>query len=130
MKTKAVILKAMLTLMIFVGWGMASAVMAAESNFEVVYPIGKPTISKQPPAPRLDTIEGKTICELWNGMFHGDKTFPVIQELLKKRYPGVKFISYAQFGSTHSATEAKDIAALPEKLKKALCDAVISGNGG
>lgn len=97
--------------------------------YEVVSPLGRPAHIGRSLAARLDTLEGKTIGELWNGMFYGDVMFPILREVLSKRYRGVKFVPYSTFGSTHSATEARDIAALPGKLVLHGCDAVISGNG-
>ena len=48
-------------------------------------------------ARRLDTLAGKTICEVSNGSWEDDRTFPVIRELLKKAYPTAKFIPYPEF---------------------------------
>ena len=102
---------------------------ATAADYEVVYPLGRSTIAVKPLAPRLDTLEGKTICELWNDKFFGNITFPIIEELMVKKYPGVKFVPYTKFGYTYGATEARDIAALPKRLVEYGCNAVISGNG-
>lgn len=107
--------------------------LAKEPVYKVVNPVGESTTKVKPLAPSLKTLEGKTICELWNKMFRGEVTFPKIEEVLLKRYPGIKFVGYAEFGSTHGPderTERATIEALPEKLKQFHCDAVISGNGG
>ncbi len=80
-------------------------------------------------AHRLDTLENKTIAELWDWLFRGDKVFPVIEKELTKRYPGIKFADYKVFGSTHGGNEADVLAGLPEKLKQHGCDAVISAIG-
>jgi hypothetical protein len=101
--------------------------------FDVVSPVGISTIQVKPLAPSLKTLEGKTICELWNYMFYGDVTFPKIEEVMLKRYPGIKFISYKDLPRIHGPDEKAEIAALkalPDALKKYRCDAVISGNGG
>jgi hypothetical protein len=100
-----------------------------ENVYEVLYPLGRSTIAVKPLAPRLDTLKGKTICELWNDKFFGNITFPIIEELLVKKYPDVKFVPYTKFGYTYGATEAKDVAALPKRLVEYGCNAVISGNG-
>jgi hypothetical protein len=122
--------------------GFAGNLMAAsqktdptgqEPVYEVVSPARGSSIKVKPLAPSLNTLEGKTLCELWNYVFLGDVTFPKIEELLSKRYPGVKFVRYEEFGTTHGPDEEKELAmikALPENLKKYKCDAVISGNGG
>ena len=68
-----------------------------ERKIEVIGPIGGETVKKKSIAPRLDTLNGKTICETWNEDFKGDFMFPVYRELLKERYPGVKVIPYTEF---------------------------------
>ena len=97
--------------------------------YEVVWPRGKRTVESVPLAKRLDSLDGKTVCELWDWVFHGDKIFPMLEKELAKRYPGIQFVSYESFGSTHGAEEAKMLEALPDKLKQSGCDAVISGLG-
>ncbi len=101
--------------------------------YEVLYPLGRASHQESAEtellAPRLTSLEGKTICELWNRLFHGNMTFPMIEELLAKRYPGVKFVPYTKFGYTHGADEDQVVADLPRKLQEYGCDAVISGNG-
>jgi hypothetical protein len=108
--------------------------MTEETKYEVVSPLGEREIKWIDMAPRLDTLEGKTVCELWNESFKSNITFPVIRELLQKKYPGVKIVPYSEMpphhmlenpGVTNPASEAL-VAALKEKG----CDAVISGNGG
>ncbi|MFC1933942.1 hypothetical protein ACFLXX_02155 [Chloroflexota bacterium] len=97
--------------------------------YEVVWPRGKKVVENVRFARRLDTLEGKTIGFLWDWIFHGDKMFPVIEKELSKRYPGVKFVGYEEFGSTHGGRESENIAALPDKFKQNKCDAVMSGVG-
>lgn len=97
--------------------------------YEVVWPRGRRAVETARFAQRLDTIEGKTVGELWDWFFRGDKIFPVIEKELAKRYPGVKFVGYEVFGSTHGGEEQKVLAALPDKLRQNNCDAVISGVG-
>ncbi|MFC1915556.1 hypothetical protein ACFLW4_02555 [Chloroflexota bacterium] len=97
--------------------------------YEVVWPRGKQTIKAARLAKRLDSLKGKTIGELWDFVFYGDKTFPILEKELAKRYPGTKFVGYDVFGSIHSRGEAKVLAALPDKLRQNKCDAVISGLG-
>jgi hypothetical protein len=78
-------------------------------------------------APRLATLEGKTVAQLWDELFKGDVVFELLEEGLKKRYPGIRFVSWREFGSTHGGNEKEALAALPEKLKKLGVDAVLSG---
>lgn len=97
--------------------------------YQVLWPLGKKSVEVIRPSQRLNTLAGKTICELWNWSFRGDEIFPMLEQELAKRYPGSKFVSYKAFGPTHGAEEATVLAALPDKLKQNRCDAVISGVG-
>ena len=78
-------------------------------------------------AKRLDTLEGKTVAQLWDELFKGDVVFELLEEGLKKRYPGIKFVSWKVFGSTHGGNEKEALAALPQKLREHGVDAVMSG---
>lgn len=78
-------------------------------------------------APRLDSLEGKTVAQLWDELFKGDVVFDLLEEGLKQRYPGVKFVSWRVFGSTHGGNERDVLAKLPERLKALGVDAVVSG---
>ena len=100
-----------------------------DSGYEVVWPRGKRTMESVRFAKRLDTLSGKTVCELWDWKFRGDEMFPVIEKELAKRYPGIKFVSYEKFGCIHYEGEREVLAALPDKLKQYKCDAAISGVG-
>ena len=78
-------------------------------------------------APRLASLEGKTVAQLWDYLFKGDEVFALLEEGLKKRYPGIKFVSWRDFGSTHGGEEKEALAALPKRFKELGVDAVISG---
>ena len=111
-----------------------SSVAAEGGVYEVVSPQGEAVVAITTMAPRLDTLEGKTIGELWNGGFRGDESFPIIEKLLRERYPTVKFIPYTEFplstiASLHPEKKEKTLAALRAELKEKACDAVITGNG-
>ncbi|MFC1862084.1 hypothetical protein ACFLX6_02210 [Chloroflexota bacterium] len=97
--------------------------------YEVVWPSGKKTVESASFAKRLDTLEGKTICELWGYLFGGDEIFPSMEKALTKRYSGIKFIGYKQFDSVGEQIEGKPVAVLADKLKQNKCDAVITGVG-
>ncbi|MFH1602379.1 MAG: hypothetical protein ABIH03_00545 [Pseudomonadota bacterium] len=82
----------------------------------------------------LDTLEGKTIGEVYNNHFRGEQMFKAYRRLFKERFPGVKIIPYTEFpivyvgGDPASQKQtARDIAAL---AKERGCDALITGNGG
>ncbi len=95
----------------------------------MVWPCGQSVGKMTPLSKRLDTLEGKTIGELWDYVFQGDKIYGILEGELSKRYAGIKFVNYRTFGSTHGVSEKKTIAALPDLLKKNKCDAVLSSMG-
>ena len=101
----------------------------SESGYEVVWPLGRSAYDVLPGRAGVSDLKGKTICELWDLIFRGDEIFPMIRGLLLKRYPGINFVPYAEFGGTHGAREAETVAALPELLRQHGCEAVISGVG-
>lgn len=98
-------------------------------HYEVVWPRGERKQGLQPLAPRLDTLEGKTIAELWDYRFRGDEVADIVQENFKARFPGVKFIGWREFGSTHGQDERAVLASLQDKFKEMGVDAVISSMG-
>ena len=54
---------------------------------DVISPVGIQTLEQKSIARRLPDLAGKTVCEVWNGVFKGDDTFPIIRELLRKNFP-------------------------------------------
>ena len=104
----------------------------AKAVEEVVNPIKTLRRTKvHDPAPSIQDLNGKTICELWNYAFQGDRTFPFLEEALKRRYPDMKFVPYTTFGNIHGSNdEARTLEELPARLREFGCDAVITGNGG
>lgn len=101
----------------------------AEPVYEVVWPLGKSVYETVELADRSQDLSGKTICEVWDTIFRGDEMFTVLEEELKKRYPGIKFVDYSHFGSTTGRNERQVVANLPKLMKEYSCDAVISGVG-
>jgi len=100
-----------------------------EGIYEVVWPRGERTVRTTSLSKRLDTLEGKTVGQLWDYVFRGDEVFRIIENELSAKFPGIRFMSYDNFGNTHDRDEAKVLAELPAKLKEYGCDAVISGVG-
>jgi hypothetical protein len=102
----------------------------SEYAYEVVWPLGKSAYREAlPTRGQISDLSGKTICELWDGLFRGEELFPILREALPKRYPGIKFVDYTAFGNTHGPNEAEVIANLPDLLHKHRCDVVISAMG-
>ena len=108
--------------------------MLEEENYEIVSPVAERNLEMITMIPRLATLEGKTICELWNESFKANVTFPVIRGLLKKKYPSIKVIPYYEMPIHHmiedSGVNNEASEALIAALKEKGCNAVISGNAG
>ena len=100
---------------------------------EVVSPAGINAVKISGAAPRIDDLNGKTVCEVWNGVFKGDITFPMIRKLLKEKYPGVKIIPYTEFYHLPGSDVPQHQRELAQRIVAAArekgCDALISGNG-
>jgi len=76
-------------------------------------------------ASRLDTLEGKTICELSNAGWEYNRIFPAVREQLQKMFPTAKIIPYPEGISDRPAIE--NLPLVKKVLQEKRCDAVISG---
>jgi hypothetical protein len=82
--------------------------------------------NKYPYGRRLADLNGKTIGEISNRLWESDRIFPRMRELLKQRFPDIKFVPYTEFPSgSDRIIDNEDLAGLV--LAKG-CDAVI-GSG-
>ncbi len=86
-------------------------------------------------SPRLGDLNGKTVCEVGDGMWEDARTFPVIRALLQKQFPTIKIIPYDKVPYGVSGYDfAKDGGIgnpkLVEILKGVGCQAAIVGNAG
>lgn len=97
--------------------------------YSVFWPRGERTAEAKPLAPRLESLEGKTVAFLWDYLFRGDEIFPMLERGLQARFPGMRFVGYEEFGSTHGDDEHEMVAALPGKLRALGVNAVVSGMG-
>jgi len=102
-------------------------------KYAVVSPIGKQTVQMIHQAPRLSTLDGKTIAVV-GGSFMANVTHPEIKRLILENYPTAKVIMLGEIGSGGPfpgpgvRREAKD--EFQKQLKEMGVQAVISGNGG
>jgi hypothetical protein len=101
--------------------------MAIDKTYEAYWPRSPSEASIRALAPRLSTLDGKTVAQLWDFLFRGDEVFALLEEGLRAKYPGVRFVGWREFGNTHGSDEHEIIAALPGRLKALKVDAVISG---
>ena len=107
----------------------ADSVDSADPQFAALWPRSPRQTQLRPLARRLDTLNGKTVAQLWDYMFRGDDMFLILEEMLKKRYPDIRFVHWKEFGSTHSPQEHQVLASLPRMFREMGVDAVISGVG-
>ena len=78
-------------------------------------------------APRLNTLGGKTLCEITNGEYEYQRMFPFIRELLQERFPDIKIIHFTEFPIGMTPI---DVDGIGELVKEKGGDGVIVGNGG
>lgn len=103
------------------------------STIKVVSPVGLEIVKRSGSASRVENLDGKTIGEVWNGVFKGDFTFPIIRKLLQQKYPSLRIIPYTEFphspGSDNPTQQRERARRIAAMAKEKGCDAVISGNG-
>ena len=112
-------------------------ILEAESNaklsYDVLSPVGNSEIKLIQQAPRLNTLDGKTIA-IVGGSFMASVTHPEIKRLILKRYPTAKVILLNEIGSAGpypgQGVKRQQKDEFEQKLKEMKVDAVISGNGG
>lgn len=97
-----------------------------EGQYEVVWPSGERKQKMRPLAKRLDTLNGKTVAQLWDYLFAGDEVFEALEEKLAEQYPDIKWVSWREFGSTHAVNEKELLASLPQRFRELGVDAAIS----
>lgn len=102
-----------------------------EGKYAVVSPVGMPSVPMIQQAPRLDTLEGKTIAIVGES-FMANITHPEIKRLILANYPTAKVIllneSAGPFPGPGVRSKSKD--EFQRKLKEMGVQAVISGNAG
>lgn len=79
-------------------------------------------------APRLDTLAGKTICEVSNGLWEYDRVFPAVRELLQKQFPTARIIPYSEV--IYRRPDVQDLELVSKVVSEKGCQAVIAGMAG
>lgn len=100
-----------------------------DGHYEVVWPRSERMSELRPLAPRLKSLEGVKVAQLWDFLFRGDEVFEVLEPALRERFPGIEFVSWREFGNTHGEDEAQILADLPQRFKELGVGAVVSGMG-
>lgn len=109
----------------FSGISKQARAASSEEKITVLTPLGSPpNIKLKKMAPRLDTLEGKTIYIVDDGFVGGDNLLYEMEDWFKENYPNTKAI-YKRKGGM--GFEAEDPALWAEMKEKA--DAIIIGLG-
>ncbi len=105
---------------------------AGEAVYGIVSPVGYHAVEMIEQAPRLDSLEGKTIA-LVGGSFNAAVTHREIRKCLQETYPSatIYFMNEVGAGGPYSVFgQSRQTIQFQEKLKELGVDAVISGNCG
>ena len=94
------------------------------ATFEVFDPSGATEVT-QLHAPRLDSLEGKTIAFLSNDMWQTHRMFPMLQEMLEARNKNIYIIPETEFPMGTTVIDMDETADL--FIERGV-DAVIVGN--
>ncbi|AWI08072.1 hypothetical protein CKA38_01240 [Ereboglobus luteus] len=104
--------------------------ITGEQAYGVVAPIGNHDVKMIQQAPRLDTLDGKTIA-LVGGSFNASVTHQEIKRLILKNYPKAKVLMFQEVGAAGQYYErSRQVKEFQSRLKELNVDAVISGNAG
>ncbi|MDB5808081.1 MAG: hypothetical protein JWN94_203 [Betaproteobacteria bacterium] len=105
-----------------------------KENLSVISPEGRPLGTTTNISRHLDTLDGKTIGEVYNNHFKGELMFQTYRRLFREKYKNIKIIPYDEFPIVYVGGDpetqkriAKEIAAI---AKEKGVDAIITGNGG
>ncbi len=102
-------------------------------TFAVVSPVGKQTVQMIEQAPRLDSLDGKTIAVV-GGSFMANITHPEIKRLILAEYPTARVILLNEIGAAGPypgpGRTRQSVEEFQANLKEMGVNAVISGNGG
>ena len=102
-------------------------------KYAVVSPVGKQNMEAIEQAPRLDSLNGKTIAVV-GGSFMANITHPEIKRLILAEYPTASVILLSEIGAAGPfpgpGRTRQSVDEFQRKLEEMGVDAVISGNGG
>lgn len=109
------------------------AVVTTNPIYSVVSPVGFSTVKPIKMAPRLSTLNGKTIAVV-GVSFMADITHQEIKRLIEKHYPAAKVLMTDDIGTAGvyptSGIRRRTVEEFQQNLRDMNVDAVISGNGG
>ena len=104
-----------------------------EATYTVLSPVPESAVEPIQPAPRLKSLDGKTIA-LVGGSFMANVTHPELKRLILAEYPTAKVYVFSEIGSAgpypRPGVVRREKDEFQRKLKEFKVDAVVSGNGG
>lgn len=77
----------------------------------------------------LTDLNDAVVAEVWDYVFRGDEMFAVVEEELTRRYPGIRFVTFSEFGDIHGPDEVAVLEALPQLFREKQINAVLAGVG-
>lgn len=125
-KSSSILWLIMLGIFLFIP--QLSVAKEASQQWELVNPAGVIEVKYFKPAPRLTSLDGKTIVLRWNEKHNGDIFLNRVAELLKEKVPTAKVIKlYEVDKSTIKISgSAKESARIAEVIKGLKADIVIA----
>lgn len=101
--------------------------------YDVAIPVPDSAVKPIIPAPRLDSLDGKTIA-IVGGSFMANVTHPELKRLILTEYPTAKVFVLSEIGAAgpypRPGVVRREKDEFQQRLKLQHIDAVISGNGG
>ena len=102
-------------------------------TYDVLAPVGQSSVEMIELAPRLETLEGKTIA-LVGGSFMASVTHVELKRLIQENYPTATVYLLSEIGSAGlfpgPRVRKPQVERFQQRLQEYGVDAVISGNGG
>ena len=96
--------------------GSAAAAEKAQ-DWELVNPAGATKIETIALAPRIDTLEGKTVGLKWNEKPNGNLFLDRVAELLIEKVPGVKVVKFYDAEPT-TVPQSANVEAAAQKARR------------
>ena len=113
--------------------GLCPLPASGEATISVVSPVPETAIEPMAAAPRLKSLNGKTIA-LVGGSFMANVTHPELKRLILAEFPTAKVYVLSEIGSAgpwpRPGVVRREKDEFQRKLKDFKIDAVVSGNGG
>ena len=113
--------------------GVCTLPANGEAAYTVMSPVPESAVEPVKPAPRLKSLDGKTIA-LVGGSFMANVTHPELKRLILAEHPTAKVYLLSEIGSAgpypRPGVVRREKDEFQRKLKEFKVDAVISGNGG